>query len=102
MQCYYFEFVVGGLAGHVITWVEVVLVPVLISFLLKKFHVITLCQGTLFFYFFLSCQRLARSSALLSCAYHFRLDSVVHLKQPRKGQQICFHLFFLFIPLCSS
>ena len=56
MQCYYFEFVVGGLAGHVITWVEVVLVPVLISFLLKKFHVITfyvIVHCLLFFFPFL-------------------------------------------------
>ena len=39
-------------------------------------------------------------SPLLSCASHIRLDSVVYLKQPRKGQQVCWYLFFLCVPLC--
>ena len=36
MKCYFLYFVTGGLAPHVIAWVEAVVVIILISFLLKK------------------------------------------------------------------
>ena len=106
------NFIAGGLAPHVIAWVEVVIVIILISFLSKKFHVVTfyfiLNAFFFFFYFFLSCQPRLEGAVgeeeplpLLSCTYHFRIDNVVHLKHPHKSQQI-FYLFFLFVPLCSS
>ena len=40
-------------------------------------------------------------SPLLSCASHFRLDSVVYLKQSHKGQDVCRCLSFLSVPFCS-
>ena len=39
------------------------------------------------------------SSPLLSCASHFRLDSVVYRKQPREGQQVCSCLYLLLLLL---
>ena len=110
MKCHFLEFFAGVLVRYVIACLEIKVLIVLISFLLKKFHVVTLffmLHG--FFYSFLSCQPQLEGAVIgeepllvLSCASHFILDIVAYFKQSGKGQQFCCCLFFLCTSLHSS